>query len=92
MDYRVDRLCRRRKLKTHDIATPLLIPSFSSKGFPNLINIWKNLNSYLPDVILLSCYDIHYGLIAYSDITNLVFLDSGGYEANIDVDLSYYGG
>lgn len=88
MGYRVDKLCQRRKLNTHDIVTPLLIPSFSSKGFPNLNDIWQYMNPYLPDVILLSCYDIHYGLIEYSDVANLIILDSGGYETNIDIDLS----
>ena len=87
MDYRTDELCGRRRIKTHDITTPLLVPSFSSKGFPNLKVIWKYLNPYLPNTILVSCYDIYHNLIELKDDANLVFLDSGGYETNVDTDL-----
>jgi hypothetical protein len=89
-------LARRRtlKLRGEEIArTPMLIPSFSSKGFPDVAGIVQ----YSADVIdggaaLVSAYDLHYGLIeppfTFADI---LFLDSGGYEASKDADLSDYG-
>lgn len=88
MDYSVRDLCSRRRLKAFDVATPLLVPSFSSKGFPELKTLYKNLEAYLPDTILISCYDVFYDLLESKNVANLMFLDSGGYETNVDADLS----
>jgi hypothetical protein len=75
----------------HAVAqTPLLLPSFSSKGFPQVGKIMRFMSEFITTGILLSAYDIHYKLISPKRITfpQLVFLDSGGYEARIEHDLS----
>ena len=40
--------------------TPLLLPSFSSKGFPDLRKIIKILEEYISGPVLISAYDVHY--------------------------------
>lgn len=82
MAYRSGELCKRRVIKKLDISTPLLVPSFSSRGFPEAATIQRNIAAYLPAAVLISCYDLHYGLIDFDDVSNVVFLDSGGYEAS----------
>jgi hypothetical protein len=72
--------------------TPLLVPSFSSKGFPDVNKIVQFSSELITDVMLVSAYDLHYGLVsAPLDFASLVFLDSGGYEASKDKDLSDLG-
>jgi hypothetical protein len=81
------------------IETPILIPSFSSKGF----RVDKDGNSevrdllefaleWLTDSMLISAYDIHHGHIPkpgeMAKAPELTVVDSGGYEARIDHDLS----
>ena len=69
--------------------TPLLVPSFSSKGFPDVQKIIEYSSELIDGVTLISAYDLHYGKVS-PDITfpSLLFLDSGGYEASRDWDLS----
>ena len=68
--------------------TPLLIPSFSSK-VPNANKILRATEEVIDGPILVSAYDISYGLIKPPfDFASIVFLDSGGYEASKDVDLT----
>ena len=50
------------------VDTPLLVPSFSSKGFgfnkdkeSEIKGIFTVASEYLSDTMLLSAYDIHYG-------------------------------
>lgn len=90
----VDQLCKRRKIPSLDLLTPILIPSFSSKGFSEFDWLWNNLKNYLYDVILVSSYDIYYDLIDVEiEAADIVMVDSGGYEARKDYDLSeIYGG
>jgi hypothetical protein len=85
----VESLCKQRSIASLDISTPLLIPSFSSKGFSNIGNIWKNVTEFMPPIVLISSYDIFYTKMPY-EINNvdIVFIDSGGYEATIDRDFS----
>lgn len=81
------------------LETPLLIPSFSSKGF----RVEKDGKSevrdaltfaleWLTDSMLISAYDMHFGYIPKPDemakAPELTVVDSGGYEARIDHDLS----
>jgi hypothetical protein len=72
--------------------TPLLIPSFSSKGFPDIDKIIKYSSELIDGVTLISAYDLHYGKIKPPfDFPSLIFLDSGGYEASKDAELSDFG-
>ncbi len=72
--------------------TPLLVPSFSSKGFPEVENIMQTTAEVIEGPILVSAYDLHYKKISSPfDYASLLFLDSGGYEASRDAELSDYG-
>jgi hypothetical protein len=69
--------------------TPLLVPSFSSKGFPDVKKIMETTKEVIEGAILVSAYDLHYSEIESPfDYASLLFLDSGGYEASKDTDLS----
>jgi hypothetical protein len=69
--------------------TPLLLPSFSSKGFPQVRGIMNLMAEFITSPILISAYDVHYRHISDKiTFSQLLFLDSGGYEARIDHDLS----
>ncbi len=71
------------------VNTPLLLPSFSSKGFPRVRQIMETMADYISDEVLVSAYDIHHKKIEDTfDFATLIFLDSGGYEASKDVELS----
>lgn len=79
------------------VETPLLIPSFSSKGFGDnkekeseIKGIFTVASEYLADTMLLSAYDLYYRRLEpiESAITELVFVDSGGYEISDLQDLS----
>lgn len=68
---------------------PLIVPSFSSKGFANIKAIMKSLSEYITESSLISLYDIHHGHInRRNNFAELLFYDSGGYEATVDTDLS----
>ena len=72
--------------------TPLLVPSFSSKGFPEVASIIEYCSELIDNVMLVSAYDLHYEKIKPPfDFASLIFLDSGGYEASKDAKLSDYG-
>ena len=77
-------------LGTQTVAeTPLLLPSFSSKGFPQARQIMNLMAEFITSPILISSYDVHYRLIPRNlTFSQLLFLDSGGYEARIEHDLS----
>jgi hypothetical protein len=70
--------------------TPLLLPSFSSKGFPDLKKMIKILEEYITGPVLISAHDIHYNLIQkkINFSTQLLFIDSGGYECSTIGDFS----
>lgn len=69
--------------------TPLLVPSFSSKGFPDVIKIMGTTTEVIEGSMLVSAYDLYYDEIEKPfDYASLLFLDSGGYEASKDTDLS----
>jgi hypothetical protein len=79
------------------IETPLLIPSFSSKGFgvskrgkSEIREIFTVASPLLTDTMLVSAYDLsqkHLDPIV-SAITEIIFVDSGGYEISDIHDLS----
>jgi len=75
-----------------------LVPAFSSKGFTikkeqsEVETAVELATPSLPDYLLLSAYDIAHGFVPkLEDLParpEIVFLDSGGYEAAVDHDLS----
>jgi hypothetical protein len=69
--------------------TPIVVPSFSSKGFPDVSKIVETLAQSITDTALISAYDISHGhLTAVPQFPAYLFLDSGGYECGKDTELS----
>jgi hypothetical protein len=84
--------------------TPLLVPSFSSKGFSfnskekkeddDISEVYAALEvsrEFLTESVLLSAYDLHYGHIPFKEenfFTELTFVDSGGYETASNYDFA----
>ena len=97
-------LCRTSTIRHRDsgvsMTTPLLIPSFSSKGFAKskkdgkseIGRILATAGEFVTEVFLISAYDIYYEhLPRPSDLSctpDLIFVDSGGYEISTDRDYS----
>jgi len=80
-----------------EITTPLLVPSFSSKGFAmhdgksELRNVMIFTKEFIYESQLLSAYDIYYKhMLDLSEFnsTQLTVIDSGGYETSNNFDLS----
>jgi hypothetical protein len=85
----INDLCRRRKITSLDIQTPMLVPSFSSKNFDDIGETWEYLRGQIPDAVLLSAYDLFYGFVRLpKQGADVVFVDSGGYEAAIEYDIA----
>jgi queuine/archaeosine tRNA-ribosyltransferase len=83
----------RRSFKIGDetIKTPLLVPSYSSRaGGQAVTEIIKVTQEFVKRDILVSAYDIKRNGLKQSHVkfATHVFLDSGGYEAGADADLS----
>lgn len=77
-----------RQIKDN-ITTPLLLPSFSSKGFPYINKILKATELYFDIPFLISAYDLYYRHIELPQhSSNLLFIDSGGYECSNFRDIS----
>jgi hypothetical protein len=78
------------------IVTPLLVPSFSSKGFgfnkqgeSEIYNYFNVAAEVLTESMLVSAYDIAQGhLPEIEPITEITIVDSGGYETSNVHDLS----
>jgi len=71
--------------------TPTLVPSFSSKAFERdkVKDVLGFAQELITESILISAYDIQYHQVPVKvTFPSLVFLDSGGYEASQDQDLS----
>src|SRR5712671_7369417 len=89
-------LAKKRKIELKNgtaIQTPLLLPSFSSKALQNesVGKIVDYMAATITDEILISAYDLYYGDLKsprLRSFASTVFLDSGGYEATKDTDLS----
>src|SRR5205809_4571701 len=73
------------------LKTPLLVPSFSSKGLrqtkkgrSELSAVFRNSASVLTETMLISAYDVHYRHLPrperFPATATLTFVDSGGYE------------
>ncbi len=68
--------------------TPLLVPSFSSKGFPEVDKIIQTTSDVIDAAILVSAYDLCHGIINPPfGFASLIFLDSGGFEASKDTEI-----
>lgn len=81
--------CKKLIAPSGDYAeTPLLLPSFSSKGFPELKKIIKAMEEFLYGPVLISAYDVYHDLIQkhLSFPNPILFIDSGGYESSSKVD------
>jgi len=73
---------RRRVIAKVGVETPLLLPSFSSRGFPGVAAIIDALRVDVSSACLFSAFDVAHGF-APSDflgIADVVCVDSGGYE------------
>ena len=90
-------LARKRKILLKSGATlecPLLLPSFSSKTFQDerVGKIIDYMSSVITDEVLISAYDLYYKEIKNKiSFASTVFIDSGGYEASLEGDLSETG-
>ena len=73
-----------RRIQKLEVSTPLIAPSFSSRGFPQLPNIWEEFKRKLYGVCLVSAFDIAEGNIPVdaSAVVNIVIIDSGLYETS----------
>lgn len=79
-----------------NINTPLLVPSFSSRGFvdarnPREVRKLIALSSeFITESMLLSAYDLYHELVATPRhaVSEITFVDSGGYETFRYQDLS----
>lgn len=88
------RLAQRRRIGPADLdlQTPMLVPSFSSKGFPDVKNIVEFTSGVVDGPALFSAYDVHYEYIEPPfTFPSVSFLDSGGYEASKEHELSDVG-
>ena len=73
-----------RRVEKLDVPTPLIVPSFSSRGFPNLTDIWEEFSTKLYGVCLVSAFDVAQGSIPkdVTDLVNVVIWDSGSFETS----------
>lgn len=99
-------LARRTKLHCpsgSSVMTPILIPSFSSKGWKfkegsngdetsEIKEVVEWSTQFLTNAVLYSAYDLYYnhypGPKDLGEITDITFIDSGGYEKSEDHDFS----
>lgn len=75
------------------VETPLLVPSFSSKALEyakgNTQKVFGVLQESITESVLISAYDLSYKYIEAPEyaFAEVMFLDSGGFEASTDHDL-----
>jgi len=88
-------LARKLKIKYKDIdviTTPLLLPSFSSRLNIDIHSTIDLLSDVVSGPFLISSYDVHHcDNFPNLDFSNLIFLDSGGYECAVESDVSEIG-
>lgn len=90
----VQLLASRRRIRRGGVEiakSPMLIPSFSSKGFSKDVRgLLGTMSEFITESLLVSAYDIGHGFYSSDDAgyPEIVFLDSGGYEATKDHELS----
>ena len=68
------------------VRTPLLVPSFSSKAASDIGAVFDFVQDEITDSLLISAYDLSHKHIPHppDGLAEVLFLDSGGYEAIID--------
>ena len=78
------RQAQTRRVAGLDVETPVIVPSFSSRGFPDVATIHGAVSHNLYGVSLVSAPDVANGSLPADALlaTNVVVLDSGGYETN----------
>jgi hypothetical protein len=66
-------------------ATPMLVPSISSRATNNIINAVETISGIISGPALISAYDQnHADILSFIEpACNLIFIDSGGYECEI---------
>jgi hypothetical protein len=71
-----------RRIERLGVSTPILVPSFSSRGFPDVNSIFEALRDDLYSVCLLSAFDLTEKRVAVRlpEAADLVVIDSGVYE------------
>ena len=81
-----------RRIETVDVSTPLIVPSFSSSGFPDVACIYNEMRESLYGVCLVSALDLDSGCIPadVTDEVNLLLVDSGMYEVRTEVGVPVY--
>ena len=84
--------CQIRCIGKVDVNTPLIVPSFSSSGFPDVASIYHEMRDRLYGVCLVSALDLASGCIpaGVTDEVNLVLIDSGMYEVRNNVGVPFY--
>lgn len=67
-----------------EVSTPLIAPSFSSRGFPQINEIWETFRHKLHGACLVSAFDMAAGRVSADavELVNVVILDSGLYESS----------
>lgn len=72
-----------RRIARFAIETPLLVPSFSSRGFPEVGEIIDMLRVDVSGLCLLSAFDLAHGHVPpdFEALADIVIIDSGVYEA-----------
>ena len=91
-------LARRTRLRHPsgvEVETPLLVPSFSSKGFRSdssgrseIVDALEITSEVVNECVLISAYDVFYKHISKYLFAELTFVDSGGYELSDEHDFS----
>jgi len=84
-------LGQQREIQRIGARTPLIVPSFSSRGFPEIGQILRLLRDDLYGVCLVSAFDIARQYITFdlADITDVLIIDSGVYETNSSISGDY---
>lgn len=87
---RLENLCQERRIDTIKWKTPLLVPSFSSRGFPQLREMHQKLREHTTEASLISAYDIFYDHLDKDAIycSEILFIDSGAFEVGSSGDLA----
>ena len=89
-------LARKLNLRFQSVkvgSTPMLIPSISSRVNIPIKKILETIPSYFTGPLLISTYDLVYLKKDFPDISfpELIFLDSGGYEAGKEKEIADIG-